>query len=184
MFEFLSLVGIPSIALAQAPCEFVSGCSATNTAANFLAPVANLLIYTVAGISTLFVVWGGFQMLISTGDDSKINTGRMSIFYGLIGFAISLAAQVIVSFIATQASAASSSNPIGSLLQVAVNSMLYLFNVVFTIIVIVAGIRLVVGRGKDEETESARRMLFYAIVGAITVNVAKAIVTAVLNVFA
>jgi len=122
------------------------------------------------------------------GDESRFTTGKNSIIYALVGFAIALVSQSVVAFVEFQATgviyvSAATGNPALALIHVAINSMLYLFNAVFAVIIIFAGFRLVLGRGKSEELESAKKMLIYAGMGAIIINVAKALVFAILNVF-
>ena len=172
---------------ASTACQLVDGCTPTNTAALFLPPVASLLIGVVAALSIMFVVWGGLLMITSFGDDSKINNGKNSIIYALVGFAVALAAQTMVAIIVSHASvgvgggASPYDNPIINTISIAIGIMLSVFNVVFFLIIIATGFRLVLAHGKTEETDTSKKMLIFAIVGAIIINLAKSIVGIVLN---
>ena len=167
-------------------CQLVDGCTPTNTVALFLPPVASLLISVVAALSILFVVWGGLLMITSLGDDSKINNGKNSIIYALVGFMVALASQTLVSIVVNHASgisggASAYDNPIIDTVSIAIGIMLSIFNVVFFLIVIATGFRLVLAHGKTEETDTSKKMLIFAIVGAIIINLSKSIVGIVLN---
>jgi len=172
----------------ETACKLIGGCQPENVAVSFITPVVNLLVAIIAGVSVLFVMYGGALMLISLGDESRFTTGKNSIIYALVGFAIALVSQSVVAFVEFQATgvvtvSAATGNPALALIHIAINSMLYLFNAVFAAIMIFAGFRLLIGRGKSEELEAAKKMLIYAGMGAIIINVAKAMVFAVLNVF-
>ncbi len=164
-------------------CTLVGGCDATNTAPEILGAVANLLVAVIAAAAVVFVVWGGALMLISGGDDSKISQGRNSILYALFGFGLALASQSIVAFSVGRAEyvLGLSDNPLLSLAAAAVDFMLAMFNITFVLVAMYAGLRLVAGRGKPEETDKARNILLWAVIGGIIVNMALPIVTAVLN---
>jgi hypothetical protein len=167
---------------ASLACTLVGGCSAENNAPAILGSVADLLVAVVAAAAVVFVVWGGAQMLISGGDESKISQGRNSILYALGGFALALLSQTIISFTVGRANAASGGgNPFLAIATIAVDFMLVMFNITFTIVAMVAGLRLVLGRGKSEETDKARTMLLWAIIGGILINMSRPIVGAVVN---
>ena len=176
----------------ETACTLIGGCQPVNVALNLAAPVVQVLISVIAGVSMLFVMYGGGMMLISMGDDSKYTTAKNSIIYALVGFGIAIVSQSVVAFVVVQSGAAVGTmvagsgfggfeNPALALINVAINSMLYLFNGVFAAVIIFAGFRLVLGRGKSEELEGAKKMLIYAVMGALIINLAKALVTALLN---
>lgn len=184
MFETFAhwLLQIPS-AVAAAPCGFMpGGCTIVNTGANLVPPVAQLLVYTAASVCILFIVYGGAQMILSFGDDGKVTQGRMSVIYAMVGFGLSLGAQTIISFFAARSSNASTrANPIVSLIEEAVDVMIELFNVAFIIMVIVAGYRLVFGRGEGDQLEAAKRMLIWGIIGALLVNLGRVLTNIILS---
>ena len=179
---------IPPIVLAggfTTICQYVgAGCGPATPSAivSSQGKIAAFLVAVIAALSVLFVVWGGALMIVSGGDESKINQGRMSIIYALLGFAIALGAQVLVGFVvSTAGEGASAKDPILGLIGVAVDAMLDLFNVVFFAMVVYAGFRLVWGRGKSEESDKVQTMLIWAIIGGIVINVASGLVKSVLN---
>lgn len=166
-------------------CTLVPGsCSAGNEIEGFIAPATNILVGLSAGLSVLFVVWGGAQMILSFGDDSKVSQGRNSVIWALAGLALTLASQVVVAFVAARASAISTGttfNPLIESLTGIVASMVMLFNITFGIVIIAAGFRMVLGRGESDQFEAGRRMVIWAIAGAIVANLANALVSATTN---
>jgi len=54
--------------------------------------VVNLILpflYGIAGIILFFVIlWGGFNILLSGGESEKLESGRMQITSGIIGFVL------------------------------------------------------------------------------------------------
>lgn len=184
---------LPSLAAAQPPqpgvdpCGSIGGCS---TNAEGIIAVASqntaaLLVAIAAGASVLFVVYGGFQMLISFGDESAVTKGRNAVLFALGGFALTLSAQAIVSFVISRAFQAdlqnAADNPGLAVMAAAVGLMMSVFNIVFVIIALGAGFRMVLGHGQSDEFNKARTTLIYAVIGAIVINVARALVNVVLT---
>lgn len=187
------LLLIPSITAAQPaqpsvdPCGAIGGCTLNGelimsvTAQN----IAALFISVAAGASVLFVIFGGFQMLTSFGNETNSTKGRNAVLFALGGFALTLASQAIVSFTINSALSANlqnaSNNPALSLMATAVRQMMNVFNIIFVIVAIGAGFRMVLGHGKSDEFTKARTTLIYAIAGAVIINVARALIYVVLN---
>ncbi|MFA6259600.1 MAG: hypothetical protein WCX29_03265 [Candidatus Peribacteraceae bacterium] len=164
-------------------CKLLGGCDISgNPVVDLLGPVADLLVYLIAALAVLFVVWGGAQILMSLGDESRFTSGRNSVVYGLVGFGLALTAQVVISFVVDKADQVSGAgNPIGAAIAAAVDFMLTLMNTVFLIIMFIAGFKFVLARGSSDQVTSARKAVGFAIVGAIIINLSKSLVTAVLN---
>ncbi len=168
---------------AQDPCVAVpGGCAPVNVLLNFVQALGELLVNVAAGAAVLFVVWGGMQMIVNFGDEGKMTQGKNSVIYALIGFGLVLASQSIVAFVQVQAAPIGASlNPLITAMAVAVDTMYKLFNVAFVIFVMYAGIRMVIGRGDQTAFTQARTMLIWVLGGALVINVAHALVYAVLG---
>ena len=66
--------------------------------------IGTLLPYflTLAGIIMFaFIIWGGFDILTSTGDPKRVKSGRERITYAVIGFIVMFAAYWITRIIET-----------------------------------------------------------------------------------
>ncbi|HLD64182.1 MAG TPA: hypothetical protein VI913_04795 [Candidatus Peribacteraceae bacterium] len=140
---------------------------------------AVFLLDLVAGVSMFFIIWGGLLMIASMGDESKFGTGRTSIIYACLGLAVALSADIFLNILTPIGNAGDFQ---GAALQV-LAIPITLLNIVFSVVIVLTAFRLVLARGKSDEVETSRKMLIYAIIGAIIVNLAKAIYTSVANIF-
>lgn len=184
VLSFVSAL-IPSVeASAGTACSLIGGnCGATNAASLVLAPLANLLIGIVAGGAVLAVVAGGALMLFSFGDESRYSQGRGAVMFAVLGFVLARLSQAIVLFVGNQyGSLDGSADPIQDFLAISVGSIRTLFNAVFILIIIVAGYRMIIGRGNSDDFTKAKQMLNWGVIGAVIVNLAGSIINATLNV--
>ena len=55
------------------------------------------------------------------------------------------------------------------------------FNAAFLLMIIIGGMRFVIARGREEELTKARKMVFYAVAGALIVNIARILVAMILG---
>ena len=186
---FIGLMLAPVAAFAALPpvipCSFCDVSLGNSIINNGIAQLGLFFAGLGGGAAVLFGVIGGAQVLLSFGDESKITKGRNSLIFSLAGFALVLASQAIVSF--TVASAGNAAlevaggvNPLLSLMTGIVGALLTALNSLFVLVMVVAGVRMVIGHGKQEEFGKARQTLIYAIVGAFIVNVSHALVSGVL----
>ncbi len=172
------------------PCVEVGalpGCGeATNVIADSLLPSVSLfLLRLVAGLSLLFLVWAGFQMVTSMGDDSKITQNKTAILFALGGLFMAIMSQALVSIVATYNYAIGNPNDfiVDGVLAYAVNILITLLNVTFVFVIIILGIRMVTSQGKTDDYNKARQGILWAIIGAIVVNLSHALVRVVLTFF-
>lgn len=80
-----------------------------NTISNFIKPSESAddvlagglnLAYAVGGvIATVFIIYGGYHYLTSSGDPSKARKGRQVLIYAIIGLVVVLAAAGITNFV-------------------------------------------------------------------------------------
>ena len=182
-FAFLVLgIFLPVTALAQDPCHGISGCTAqANQLIPFIALIVTTLVEIAAGLSVLFVVIGGAFLILNFGNEANATKGRTQIFFALGGFALVLASQAIISFVVARSEVIDPTLPHLSIMQVVVQSMLQVFNVVFALIMIYFGFRLVLGHGQQSELDSFKKGIFWSISGALAVNLAYALVNAVVQ---
>ena len=172
---------LPLAVSAQRPCALINGCSASNPVFVFLGPIVSLFAYTAAGLTVLFIVWGGMQMMFSFGAEDRFSNGKNSVIWALVGMIVVLVSQILVSYVSVRASSATAGNAIITIIDGAIGILLSVFYVGFAIVVIVAGVQMVLDRGKSEQFETARKALIYAVAGAIVIHLAKAITWALVN---
>lgn len=164
--------------------EGVIDCTPTNVLMGTTLPeVAKFLLEIAAGLSVLFIVWGGILMLISMGDESSTTRAKWAIIYALIGLTGALLSQAFIGTVATIPSPAAAVPTAADILGGAVQFLVNVVNILFFSVIIFSGIRMLVGHGQPEEFGRAKRVIEWAIIGAVLVNVARTLVRAVLSLF-
>jgi hypothetical protein len=57
---------------------------------------ADMVIYVVAIIAVVMIIWGGFRMITSQGSPDTIKDSRNTILYAVIGLVIAISAKVAI----------------------------------------------------------------------------------------
>lgn len=178
------LTTLPDTVLAVAP-PTVPGMSGgpTNVLADQVIPaIVDMLLRIATGVSLIFLVIAGFNMMLSWGDEGKTTEARWGVIYALGGLAVAIMARMIVGVIVTEGSLVAVTDEV-SLMRAVVTMLVTIFNGIFIIIIVFGGFRAVFARGKPEEFNRARFMIAWAIGGAIVVNTANAAVHALTSFF-
>ncbi|OGJ59000.1 hypothetical protein A2635_03190 [Candidatus Peribacteria bacterium RIFCSPHIGHO2_01_FULL_51_9] len=144
--------------------------------------VVNLLLSIAAGLAVVFIIWAGMQLLLSWGDESKIQSARWSIIYAASGLFVAIMAKAIVNIVSAEPMLGAIQNEVG-LMAVLARYMLIISNSLLLLVVVIAGLNMVFDRGKSDSYNKARTALAWAIGGAIVINGANAIVQAVIGFF-
>jgi hypothetical protein len=71
----------------------------TNSFQTVLNNVDSFLLVIAAPICGIMVVWGGFQMITSSGDPEKFSSGRKTLLYAAVGFVVVIFATSVVPLI-------------------------------------------------------------------------------------
>ena len=66
----------------------------------------NYLMYAVAVISVVMIIFGGIRYATSGGNAEKVKSAKNTILYAVVGLAVALLALVIVKFVETTAGGA------------------------------------------------------------------------------
>ncbi len=182
-----TMAALPAFAQIPVICTGLAGCGAgaENVLLTSTLPTAGaLMIRLVAGGAVIFIVVAGTKMLIG-GNDEKAGAAKKSIMLALGGLGLALAAGTIVSFVTTenygQANPGDFLFGAGGLMESAIRIIMTLFNVAFIIVILYAGIQMVLSSGKADEFKKGGTMIKWAIVGAVLVNLSRAIVQAFLG---
>jgi hypothetical protein len=69
---------------------------------NVVATVVNFLSWLIGVVSVIFVLWGGFKYVTSSGESGKTSQAKNTIIYALIGLVIAALAQILVRFVLAQ----------------------------------------------------------------------------------
>jgi len=175
MWNFL----IPTAYAIGDPCFYVSNCGiGANPLPQFTVIAAAALLEIASGLSVLFVVIGGALLVTNFGNETQSDKGRKAIIFALIGWAIALSSQAIISFAVARAGTIDYQVPHLSIMRVAVGSMLYVFNVVFALMMLFYGFKMVFSRGQQSELDTIKKAFTWTITGAIAINLSYALVRA------
>lgn len=171
-----------SSVFAQDPCAGIPNCGNFGySLVSYISVIAAVLVEIASGLAVVFVVIGGAVLILNFGNDAQAEKGKKSIMYALIGFAIALSSQAIISFVVVRATGVSANAPHLSIMRIVVGSMLQVFNVIFALVMLFFGFKLVIGRGQQSELDAAKKGLFWAVGGAFAVNLSYALVRALNN---
>lgn len=66
---------------------------------SFITSAIEVVIRIVGALCFLFIVIGGFRYILSQGDPQGVTKAKGTIMYALIGLAVTILAQVIVSLV-------------------------------------------------------------------------------------
>lgn len=160
------------------PCGNLPGCAggAENVLAETVLPnAAAFLVRITAGAAVLFIIMAGYQFMLARGDDAKITAGRWAVLNALMGLALAIVSQVIVSGVVTEGSIIGAQNEI-DLLSAVRNILLLALNATFLIVVVYGGILMLNARGKPDEFRKGTATVTWAIIGAAIINLANAFV--------
>jgi hypothetical protein len=141
--------------------------------------IAAIFLNAIAALSVIFVIVGGSRMILSFGKEEERTKGAKSIIWALAGVVLALTSHRMVTVVVSQIYV-TGGDPVFEFFATVVQIMILLLNVVFLIIVLLSGMRMVVARGKEEEVTKGRKALMYAIAGIIIINVAPYLVKSVI----
>jgi len=187
----LWLFAFPMLAIAAVPltpCGNLPGCSSgvvvpANVVVDNLSDIANFLILVAAALAVLFIVYAGFRMVISMGDESQITEQKNAVLYVLVGLLVVILAQMIVGFVVTQ-DYGQTGNPNDFFLNATasvVSIMLTLFNAAIVVMVIVGGAYMVHSQGKSDQFTKGKTIITWCIIGAVIANLSNALIEALLK---
>lgn len=143
------------------------------------------LFLAIGYIAMGFVIYGGYQYIMSQGDPAKAAKGKKTLTNAIIGTVIAMGATVIVNTISTiiglnQAGGWDQGgqwNKVGNIFAWAY-SVAGLVAVVF---IIKGGVEFMISQGDPGQIQKAKRELIYAIIGLAIVILAALITGAVIN---
>lgn len=149
--------------------------------------ILNVLIdlLVIAGYaSMIFIIYGGYQFIMSQGDPGKTASGKKTLTSAIIGLVITLSASVLVN---TGRVILGISNTGGSITDLPgqnfkqdqiQNAFTWAYTVaglVAVAFIIYGGIKYVISQGDPGKTRAATQSIIYAVVGLVVVLMAAAI---------
>ncbi|MBU0647548.1 hypothetical protein KJ855_00030 [Patescibacteria group bacterium] len=94
--------GITTIAADELRAPFPGGSTTKGSLAKYVQDFYIFSIWLIAGISIIMVVFGGYQMIVSSGNPEAINKGRNTIISALVSLALLVLAYTILRIISPQ----------------------------------------------------------------------------------
>ncbi len=142
--------------------------------------VARITLNSAAALAVIFGLVGGARYLISRGKDEEVEKGKNTILWALGGMFLALGAHRIVMAVLSQSYVAVGVDPLFEFFNAVIAIMMTLLNVTFMLMVFWSAGYMVMARGKDEDMTKGRKTLFYAILGAVAINIIPYLVRAVI----
>jgi hypothetical protein len=187
----LLLLLLPSLASAQQIyCGGLPGCpTAPNGFPQYIGSAldAILLLFEnyVPIFGVLLIMVGGAYILLSAGSSERVEKGKKTIIWSVIGLFVASSAVTLVRLVLRPEAEFIGSieplDPIYSLGMGLQSSIFNLLDIALLGVAIFCGMWMVVSMGKEEELKKATMGLFWAAVGAIIINLAEAITLAFLR---
>ena len=188
-FSALAFLFLPVFAHAAVPpevrCDGLPGCGSStfNSLATVGIPLlTDVFLRAAAALAVIAVLWGGLTLVLARGDEGKVDKAKNSVLFGLGGLALAMSANTLVSLLVTenfgQTQGADFLFGSAGFFAAAVRIGFVFLHTVLIFMVLYAGIKLVMARGKTDEKGKAINIIKWAIVGAILANLARVIVRA------
>ena len=154
-------------------------------AANILVDIGVIAAYLVVG----YVIYGGYLYMFSSGDPSKVASGKKTLSHAFIGLAVVILATVILNAIrfALFSSAGSFSKTCvtetcvdgGTMIKNMINWVIGISGAVAVIFVFIGGIGYLTSSGDAPKLQKAKNTIVYALIGLAIVALAEVIVSVV-----
>lgn len=145
------------------------------------------LLVVVGYASMIFIIYGGYQFMMSQGDPGKAASGKKTLTSAIIGMVIALSASVLVNtgmvILSIQTSNGIKQGENFTQVQVQ-NAFTWAYTVaglVAVAFIIFGGIKYVTSQGDPGKARSATQTIVYAVVGLIVVLMAAAITALVIT---
>ncbi len=61
--------------------------------------IINIVLFVLAAVAVIILIYGGVQYVLSTGDSSKVASAKNTILYAVIGLVIAILAYAVVNFV-------------------------------------------------------------------------------------
>lgn len=180
----------PTIAHAQdyltVYCGNLPGCgqNTTDIFPKILRVALGLLPTYLIVIGALFVMIGGAKMLLSAGNEERVTSGRNTIIWALVGISVANFAETAITILMAEVTSyggAPGSDIVMKIVNLLRSTIFDLMDIALLGVALLSGMRMVLSRGKEDEFTKGRSGVVYATVGAIVINIAERIVTAVLG---
>lgn len=150
--------------------------------------VITFLAVVAGAISVLVIVLAGVQIVISSGEPSKIQKARSAILYACVGLAISISATSLASIIpdlAQKATEISQNNPndgiVIAVINVASSYIAWIGGAVAVIFMVYGAFKYSSSGGDSTKVTSARNTIVYSAVGLFIIVVSRTLIAMIIS---
>jgi riboflavin synthase len=172
-------------------CELLYGKDFSFTDVSYLLgvglAVGEILLRIVAVVAVGYIIYGGFQYLISQGEPDRTRAAKDSIVNALVGLVIAILATTIVNFIGTRLSGNAGTTNLGlpkvvfdtQTIPGIIGIIMAIMGAVCLIIITAAGLKYTLSMGDPNATKKAKDTILYAFIGLLVAILATTLVTLV-----
>ncbi len=172
-------------------CELLYGTEFSFTNVSYLLGVGlaigEILLRIVAIVAVAYIIYGGFQYLISQGEPDRTRAAKDTIVNALVGLVIAILATTIVSFIGNRLSGNAGTTELGlpkvvfdtQTIPGIIGIVMAVMGAVCLIIITAAGLKYTLSMGDPNATKKAKDTILYAFIGLLVAILATTLVTIV-----
>ncbi|GEM_PF-1337937 len=158
----------------------------TGAVAGIVETITNAIIGIVGVLAVLMIVWGGIQMMTSSGDPGKVKKGKDTVIWGLIGMVIAIFAYTIRDMVynAVTGNAGGIDGTlawIGTEVGQVVTLIFGIIGIIAVGVTIWGGIQMMISTGDPGKIKKGKDTLIWGIVGLLIALFSYTIVGFVLN---
>mgnify|MGYP001460985877 CR=1 FL=1 len=139
-----------------------------------------IFVALAGSLATIFFIYGTLQMVMPWSEGAAEN-GKKTIINALKGLAIAFLSGFMVEVIRTETFAGGGADPFISFVRGISRILQTLFNGLFFLALLYAGIQMVMDRGKGEGYSKGIEILKWSIIAGVLMNLSKAILDAFVN---
>ncbi|MDD2908075.1 MAG: hypothetical protein PHH98_05565 [Candidatus Gracilibacteria bacterium] len=161
----------------------VGGTLANNLTKNLINPIIKILETAASFFFVLIAIFAFYSIITANGDEEKVKTGKMSVFYGLIGFIVIKLAKEIVSatygkvdcnehtilgIFTINGNNCNASNQITGVSDIIIkliNWMNGFVGIIVILMIIYAGVQVLFSAGDEEKLSKAKSSIIYIVIG-------------------
>ncbi|MCD5380805.1 pilin [Candidatus Gracilibacteria bacterium] len=162
--------------------QSISGGLANDLLKNIVIPLITLLETAASFFFIAIAIFAFYRMVTSSGDDEKAKTGKMSIFYAIIGFIVIKISGLIVKTtysktlcdddnITCSGGVAEIEEGAGIIFKI-INWLNGFVGIAVVIMIIYAGVQIIFSNGEEEKIKKAKTSIIYIFIGifVLTMN--------------
>ncbi len=143
--------------------------------------IAGIILGVVGYIAVVFVMWGGFQYLFSSGDPGKAAKGKKTITNALIGSVLCLVASTLVGALNGIFGAMGKAGSTSDFFAEIFNRAFIWGGILCVLMMVIGGISYAMSAGNPGKITKAKNTIMYSAIGLIIIILAAAIVNFVLK---